>query len=114
MTREFDSRWMTQYGALFCVMNGKGQVVTWKLTKDLTFNNIIHVGHYVIVCINKESMSEFFIDNYCAWRNLLQSVNRTILRVPLDVFHAVKRVSDKIPKRHPLQHEYMNEFSIVF
>lgn len=41
MTREFDSRWVTQYGALFCVMNGKGQIVTWKLTKDLTFNNIV-------------------------------------------------------------------------
>ena len=22
-------------------MNGKGQIVTWKLTKDLTFNNIV-------------------------------------------------------------------------
>ena len=62
MTKEFDSRWITQHGALFCVMNGKGQVVTWKLTKDLTFNNIIHVGHLNALRdrVHKESMSVNF------------------------------------------------------
>ena len=103
MTKEFDLRWITQYGALFCVMNGKGQVVTWKLTKDLTFNNIVHVGHLNALHdhVHKQGkhVCEFFIDNYCAWRNLLQSVYRTTLHVHLDVFHAVKRVSDKIPKK---------------
>ena len=57
---------------------------------------------------------EFYTDNCYAWRNLLQSVYGTGLHVCLDIFHAVKRVSDKIPKRHPLRHECMNEFSMVF
>jgi hypothetical protein len=97
-------------------MNGKGQIVTWRLTKDLTFNNI--VGHLNALRdrLHKQGkqIREFYIDNCCAWRNLLQSVYGTALRVQLDVFHAVKRVSDKIPKRHPLRHECMKEFSMVF
>ena len=70
MTREFDSRWITQYGDLFCVMNGKGQIVTWKLTKDLTFNNI--VGHLNALRdrLHKQGkqIREFYIDNCCVWR----------------------------------------------
>ena len=70
---------------------------------------------YVNVYKNKgKQIVEFYIDNCCAWRNLLQSVYGTGLHVRLDIFHAVKRVSDKIPKRHPLRHECMNEFSMVF
>ena len=32
----------------------------------------------------------------------------------LDIFHAVKRVSDKIPKRHPLRNDCMGDLSMVF
>ena len=32
--------WITQFTGLFCVLNGNGQVVTWKLTKNMTFNNV--------------------------------------------------------------------------
>lgn len=115
MAREFDSRWITQYGALFCITNGKGQVVTWKLTKDLTFSNV--EGHLCALrnqlCAQGKTLNEFHIDN-CSWRNMLQHVYGTHLNVRLDIFHAVKRVSDKVPKRHPLRHECMNEFSMVF
>ena len=38
----------------------------------------------------------------------------TELCVRLDVFHAVKRISDKISKRHPLRHDCMKDLSVVF
>ena len=97
-------------------MNGKGQIVTWKLTKDLTFNNIVSHLNVLRERLQKQGKQivEFYIDNYYAWRNLLQIVYGTGLYVRLDIFHAVNRVSDKIPKRHPLLHECMNEFSMVF
>ena len=40
MLRDVDCRWITQFSALFCVLNGNGQVVTWNLTKNMTFNNV--------------------------------------------------------------------------
>ena len=36
------------------------------------------------------------------------------MSVKLDLFHAVKRISDKIPKRYPLRNDCMRELSTVF
>ena len=33
--REVDGEWIKQYSGLFCVLNSLGEVLTWKLTKDL-------------------------------------------------------------------------------
>lgn len=59
-------------------------------------------------------MSEFYVDNCCAWRRQLQQVFGSELKVCLDIFHAVKRVGEKIPKRHPLRGSCMEEWQMVF
>lgn len=59
-------------------------------------------------------LKEFYIDNCCSWRKKLQAVFGDHLVVYLDIFHAVKRVSDKIPKRHPLRRECMRDWQVVF
>ena len=59
-------------------------------------------------------MKEFYIDNCCTWRKKLQQVFGPHLLVYLDIFHAVKRVSEKIPKRHTLRSPCMQEFKMVF
>ena len=59
-------------------------------------------------------VKEFYVDNCCAWRSKLQSVFGPELRVPLDIFHAVKRVGDKIPKRHELRTACMEDLQMVF
>ena len=116
MTRNFDHRWITQFSALFCVMNGHGQIVTWKLTKNLSFGNI--EGQLVSIrdrlMLQGKNITEFYIDNCCTWRNKLRNVFGECLSVKLDMFHAVKRISDKIPKRHPLRNECMKDLSMVF
>ena len=92
MAREGDKRWITQYGALFCVLNSLGQVVTWKLTPGVSFNvieDILIPLHERLKCQGK-TVSEFYIDNCCAWRNKLQQVFGKELKVSLDIFHAVK------------------------
>ena len=59
-------------------------------------------------------VKEFYVDNCCAWRSKLQSVFGTELRVPLDIFHAVKRIGDKIPKQHELRRACMEDLRLVF
>lgn len=82
----------------------------------MTFSNI--EDHLVLLrdrlSMQGKKVTEFYIDNCCAWRCKLQQVFGFELRVCLDVFHAVKRISDKIPKRHPLRHECMKDLSVVF
>lgn len=107
---------MNQYSSLFCVLNHLGQIVTWRLTSDLTFANV----EYLLValrdrlCQQGVTVQEFYIDNCCTWRSKLQSVFGPQLRVLLDIFHAVKRIGEKIPKRHQLRSSCMEELRMVF
>ena len=99
-SRTGDNRWITQYETLFCVLNSKGQVVTWRLTPRLTFSE---VEFDLIALKNRfdlhgKVLKEFYIDNCCSWRKKLQQIFGNELIVYLDLFHAVKRFSDKIPK----------------
>ena len=116
MSRNFDSRWITQFSALFCVLNEGGQVVTWKLTKNMSFDNIEDqlVSLRERLKLQGKNLAEFYIDNCCSWRNKLQQVFGAHLNVKLDIFHAVKRIGDKISKRHPLRNDCMKELSLVF
>ena len=116
MAREGDKRWITQYGALFSVLNSFGQVVTWKLATGTAFDVIENLLLPLKERLKKQrkKLSEFYIDNCCSWRNKLQQVFGEELKVKLDIFHAVKRISDKIPKRHRLRRECMSHWSLVF
>jgi len=44
----------------------------------------------------------------------LQEVFGEDATVRLDVFHAVQRITRKIPKRHPFSSECMNDFTMVY
>ena len=116
LSRQYDHRWITQYSALFCVLNGNGQVVTWRLTLGVFLSDVndtlLLLKHRLFA--SGKQVKEFFIDNCCSWRNCLQSVFGKDLKVFLDLFHAVKRISDKIPKRHKLRSECMNHLRMVF
>ena len=111
-----DNRWIMQYEALFCVLNSKGQMATWRLTPRLLFGKIQDdlIALRDRLLSQGKVLKEFYIDNCCSWRKKLQAVFGDHLVVYLDIFHAVKRVSDKIPKRHPLRHECMRDWQVVF
>jgi len=59
-------------------------------------------------------VKEFYIDNCCAWCKKLQNLFGQEMQVYLDIFHAVQRVGKKIPKRHKLRYECVEEFRLVF
>ena len=59
-------------------------------------------------------MHEFHIDNCCSLPHKLQSVFGSQLVVLLDTFHAVQRITSKLPKRHPYHHECLKSLQLVF
>ena len=59
-------------------------------------------------------LKEFYVDNCCSWRKKLQQVFGPHLLVYLDIFHAVKRVTEKISKRHTLRSPCIQELKMVF
>lgn len=116
MSREFDHRWITQYNSLFCVTNELGQVLTWKLTKSVAFSAVINSLFKLKERLGQQGklLKEFYVDNCCSWRAKLQQVFGENLKVYLDLFHAVKRVSSTISKKHPLHYECTKALSLVF
>lgn len=95
-----DNRWITQYEALFCVLNAKGQVLTWRLTPRLSFAEI--EGDLValkrLTPLTRRELERVL------HRELFQVFGGHLI-VYLDIFHAVKRFSEKVPKWHPLRWE---------
>ena len=116
LSRDFDSRWTTQYNSLFCVLNHLGQVVTWRLTPQLQFLKVENVLIALKQRLDSQGkcLKEFYIDNCCSWRKKLQSVFGPNLVVYLDLFHALKRLCDKIPKRHSLRAQCIQDYRMVF
>lgn len=115
MIRQVDDNWIKQYKGLFCVLNTVGQVATWQITKGLT----IDVQHLLERLRNRFLMQgvileEFYVDNCCALRQKLQAIFGSQLKVFLDIFHAVQRITKKIPKRHPYNSECLKSLTLVF
>lgn len=115
-SRTGDNRWITQYEALFCVLNAQGQVLTWRLTPRLSFAEVESDLTALKGRLQSQGkvLKEFYIDNCCSWRQKLQQVFGNELIVYLDIFHAVKRFSEKVPKRHALRRDCLLDWKMVF
>ena len=114
--READGSWIKQYKGLFCVLNNIGQVVTWKMTRNLAMDDV----YDILQALQERLLSQgvtlqvFYVDNCCGLRQKLQGIFGLQLMVFLDVFHAVQRITRKVPKRHPYNHDCLQSIRMVF
>ena len=74
--RKSDNKWETLYDSLFCVMNEKGQVMGWQVTKGTFFENVRNLLQGIKGCRDKKKqiVQTCYVDNCCTWRRKLQSV----------------------------------------
>ena len=88
--RTEDRKWIRQYDSLFCVMNERGQIMTWQLTQSQGFEHIRLLLQQLFRRLSSQgkSVKEFYVDNCCHWRRKLQEVFGSELAVKLDIFHA--------------------------
>ena len=114
--RQADSKWIKQYAGLFCVLNADGQILSWKMTKSLAFENI----RDNLISLQRrlqrrgEQVKEFFVDTCCSLRSQLQDIFGSQLKVYMDIFHAVQRISKKMSKRHPYHQDCLKALQLVF
>lgn len=111
-----DCRWAKQFSSLLCVLNEVGKVLTWKLTKSEAFEHVEDMlqGLKARHEANGIKFKGACIDNCCHWRSKLQTVFGNDFVVVLDLFHAISRISRKIPKRNNLRSECMKDLRLVF
>ena len=112
-----DKKWVAQYDSLFCILNEEGQVVAWQLTKGTSFNQVETLLKGLKSRLDKQGvvLKAVYVDNCC---QVCQKVQNVFGNVPvkLDLFHAISRVTQKIPKqsRHILAGACIIDFSNVF
>ena len=111
-----DHKWVSQYDGAFIIFNREGKIVSWQYTKSSGFDQV----HVLLQAVAKRGTSQgtevktIYVDNCCQWRNKLQEIFGERCQVKLDVFHAVQRVVQRIPKRHPFHAPCARDMGIVF
>ncbi len=116
VVRKSDRSWIKQYSGLFCVLNQDGEVMTWKLTRSVSFEHTQQQLSQLCQRLHEQgnTVDEFYVDICCSWRNKLQAIFGPQLRVCLDIFHAVQRITKAIPKRHPYHKHCLQSLTFVF
>lgn len=112
-TDESSGKFISQYTALFLVMDGAGVIVDYKFTNTVKMSNVANLLKKL-----KEHFSSpltmIIVDNCCTVRKKLIDIFGRQLSVKLDLFHAVKRFSTVIPKSLPLRSNMIKEYGLIF
>ena len=105
-----DRKWVCQYNSAFLILNHDGKVVSWQFTKGTNFDEVKRLLQQILKRCQSQGSSiiTVYVDNCCHWRQRIPEV------VFLDVFHAVQRITRKIPKRHPFCASCSQDLQMVF
>ena len=111
-----DGKWVPQYDSLFIVQNELGLVVFWQLTKGTAYGSIEDGIESLKSRIADDgcSLKMIMIDNCCMWKRKLQSTFGEETCVKLDIFHAVKRITTSMSKKHPYFYAALQDLRLVF
>ena len=110
-----DKKWISMYDSLFMVFNEEGKIMTWQLTNSTVFKNVEGLLMSLQHRLSDSSTLELIsIDNCCQWCHKLQNIFGQHVRIVLDIFHAVQRVTKRMPKHHPYHWKCIQEFRLVF
>jgi len=91
--------------------NKMGKVLFWQLTMGTAYAS---VRDGIELLRNKTSLIMISIDNCCMWRKLLKQSLGGNVEVKLDLFHAVKRVSTVLSKKHSYFYQALQDYWLVF
>ena len=111
-----DGKWITQYDSAFFIFNSDGKILSWQFTQGTSFNQV----KKLLAFIHQRAVAQgniietIYIDNCCQWKRLLQDVFGKRLKVKLDLFHAVQRITSKMPKRHAYYSACTSDLRLVF
>lgn len=106
-------RFVKQYNSLFFAMNGKGQVLEFKLTKSTKLDEVGDLLRRINSRM-QHPLQLIMVDNCCQSALILKRFFGNQLQVKLDLFHATQRLSGVIPKKTALRNQILKEYALVF
>lgn len=110
------SKWIKQFKSLFLVLNDVGQILSWQLVPNTSYDTFCEMLKEVrerIVSM-KKTLAEIYVDDCCKIRTKLQSIFGEATPVKLDLFHAIQRITKKTSKRHSLFNDFISSLKLVF
>lgn len=113
--RAGDQSWVTLYDSLFCLMNKDGAVLSFQLVKDRCFETV--ASQFTDVQERNRRLGKelkvIALDNCCQWRDKLQNLLGDV-RVVLDIFHAVQRITKTIPMGNVFRRDLLVDIRNLF
>lgn len=109
-----DGKWVTQYNSVMIVMNEGGQVMGWQFTKTTSMDEVKRLFLNIRNRIVDLEKLIIIADNCCSVKGKLSEVFGSNMAVKLDLFHAVQRVTKKLPKKHPMYKLCTDDLRLVF
>ena len=93
--------WVKQFDLLFTVLNEKGHILGWRLTRGTEFNEVKDMLQLLKNRLDSRNLKpkRICIDNCYQWRYSMQSIFGLDVKIHLDLFRATQRIVSKIPKR---------------
>ena len=89
------SSWVRLYNSLFVVMNEWKQIVSWYFTKKESFSFAQEVLGQLEI---GNDIEYFIIDNCCKWKAKIKELFGENIKVKLDPFHGIQRITSTIRK----------------
>lgn len=110
------AKWIKQFKSLFLVLNDIGQILSWQLVPDTSYDTIWEMLKEIKERLHtkKKTLREIYVDDCCKVRKKLQDIFGEATLVKLDLFHATQRITKKASKRHSLFHDFVSSFKLVF
>lgn len=84
------------FDALFTVMNERGEVIAMQLTSTTSMEEVKELLVELRDRLSRmeHSIKEFWVDNCCQVSSVIKTVFKGVNKVRLDLFHAIKRISE--------------------
>ena len=108
-----DGKWIKQYSSVFCVINERGEIISWQFTKSEGFDEIKHLFLDLKERFRDSSPKIICIDNCCKWRTIFGNIFPDSA-IKLDLFHAVQRFVKTLKKKNSVHRDVASDFGKVF
>ena len=96
-----NQKWIKLYNAVFIVMNEENKVLAWQLTRGTSIDTVqsLLTGLYQRHQNAQQEIEGIIIDNCCTVKNKINAIFGSRVLIKLDLFHAIKRILEKIPRK---------------
>ena len=96
-----NQKWIKLYNAVFIVMNEENKALARQLTRGTSIDTVqsLLTGLYQRHQNAQQEIEGIIIDNCCTVKNKIIAIFGSRVLIKLDLFHAIKRILEKIPRK---------------